>query len=228
MMMLRVTSERSRVRREVEIPAGRGVVLPGILTLPERPSGLVIFAHGSGSGRQSARNTRVAAELRVGGLGTLLVDLLPGEEGLDRRRVFDIALLAERLLAVTRWAERELPGLPVAYFGASTGAAAALRAAGEAGPVLRAVVSRGGRPDLAEDALPRVRVPTLLLVGSRDEDVLELNRQAYRRMSCDRRLLVIPGAGHLFEEGSTLDQVAREAKHWFVTHLALAPSWQAR
>lgn len=213
-----MTHDMRAATREVTIPAG-GRLLQGVLGLPEHPSGLVLFAHGSGSGRLSTRNNRVAAELRCAGLGTLLLDLLTEEESRSRANVFDIPLLAGRLLEATRWAEATCPELPVGYFGASTGAAAALVAAVHAGPVLRAIVSRGGRPDLAAEALPLVAAPTLLIVGGNDEDVLELNRLAYRRMTCQRRLVVVPGAGHLFEEGNTLGEVSVLAQHWFVRHL---------
>ena len=204
----------------IAIRAGE-VDLPGDLTLPPDPTGVVAFAHGSGSSRLSPRNLRVAASLVDAGLGTLLFDLLvPGEE-LDRANVFDIPLLAGRLLAAMRWL-REAPGtaaLPLGYFGASTGAAAALWAAAEAQDEVGAVVSRGGRPDLAGERLALVGAPTLLIVGGADEVVLELNREAMRRLRCERELVVVPGATHLFEEPGTLDAMAVEAKRWFVQHL---------
>jgi len=204
----------------IAIRAGE-VDLPGDLTLPPDPTGVVAFAHGSGSSRLSPRNRRVAASLVDAGLGTLLFDLLvPGEE-LDRANVFDIPLLAGRLLAATRWL-REAPGtaaLPLGYFGASTGAAAALWAAAEAQDEVGAVVSRGGRPDLAGERLALVGAPTLLIVGGADEVVLELNREAMRLLRCERELVVVPGATHLFEEPGTLDAMAVEAKRWFVQHL---------
>lgn len=204
----------------IAIRAGE-VDLQGDLTLPPDPTGVVAFAHGSGSSRLSPRNRRVAASLVDAGLGTLLFDLLvPGEE-LDRANVFDIPLLAGRLLAATRWL-REAPGtaaLPLGYFGASTGAAAALWAAAEAQDEVGAVVSRGGRPDLAGERLALVGAPTLLIVGGADEVVLELNREAMRRLRCERELVVVPGATHLFEEPGTLDAMAVEAKRWFVQHL---------
>ena len=204
----------------IAIRAGE-VDLPGDLTLPPDPTGVVAFAHGSGSSRLSPRNRRVAASLVDAGLGTLLFDLLvPGEE-LDRANVFDIPLLAGRLLAAMRWL-REAPGtaaLPLGYFGASTGAAAALWAAAEAQDEVGAVVSRGGRPDLAGERLALVGAPTLLIVGGADEVVLELNREAMRRLRCERELVVVPGATHLFEEPGTLDAMAVEAKRWFVQHL---------
>ena len=204
----------------IAIRAGE-VDLQGDLTLPPDPTGVVAFAHGSGSSRLSPRNLQVAASLVDAGLGTLLFDLLvPGEE-LDRANVFDIPLLAGRLLAATRWL-REAPGtaaLPLGYFGASTGAAAALWAAAEAQDEVGAVVSRGGRPDLAGERLALVGAPTLLIVGGADEVVLELNREAMRRLRCERELVVVPGATHLFEEPGTLDAMAVEAKRWFVQHL---------
>ena len=204
----------------IAIRAGE-VDLPGDLTLPPDATGVVAFAHGSGSSRLSPRNRRVAASLVDAGLGTLLFDLLvPGEE-LDRANVFDIPLLAGRLLAAMRWL-REAPGtaaLPLGYFGASTGAAAALWAAAEAQDEVGAVVSRGGRPDLAGERLALVGAPTLLIVGGADEVVLELNREAMRRLRCEHELVVVPGATHLFEEPGTLDAMAVEAKRWFVQHL---------
>lgn len=216
--MISNVTDDARERAEVSIPAA-GRMLAGMLALPEGASGLVLFAHGSGSGRFSVRNNRVAAELRCAGLGTLVLDLLTEEESRSRANVFDIPLLAGRLLEATRWAAAMCPDLPVGYFGASTGAAAALVAAVHAGPALRGIVSRGGRPDLAAEALPLVTAPTLLIVGGRDQEVLELNRQAYRRMTCERRLIVVEGAGHLFEEGNTLGEVSTLAQHWFVRHL---------
>ncbi|HMO31038.1 alpha/beta hydrolase [Enterovirga sp.] len=196
--------------------------LEGILGLPEgRAGGIVIFAHGSGSSRLSPRNGYVAAALRRAGLATLLLDLLtPGEEQ-DRRNVFDIGFLASRLVRATRWTaeQAETADVAPAYFGASTGAAAALAAAASLGARIGAVVSRGGRPDLAMPLLPRVRAPTLLLVGSRDGPVIDMNRRAYAELRCEKRLTIIEGAGHLFEEPGTLDQVVRHATNWFVSHL---------
>jgi putative phosphoribosyl transferase len=215
--------------RQASIPAGSRR-LPGTLAWPTHPAGLVLFAHGSGSGRGSPRNLAVAQHLRQAGLGTLLFDLLTEEEAADRRTVFDIDLLAGRLLQATEWLahQPEAAGLSLGYFGASTGAAAALQAAARAAIPIGAVVSRGGRPDLAMASLDRVRAPTLLLVGSRDPEVLELNRQAYRRLTAPKRLVVIPGAGHLFEEPGTLGKVAEWAAEWFVFHLALEQAWRAR
>lgn len=205
---------------EVEIPAG-AFSLAASLTVPDGATGLVIFAHGSGSSRHSPRNRYVAAVLNAHGIATLLLDLLtPGEEN-DRRLVFDIGLLAERLAVATRWAgqDESTLGLPLAYFGASTGAAAALTAAAAPGADIAAVVSRGGRPDLAESgALERVQAPTLLIVGGLDTEVLALNQLARSRMRCPTRLDVVPGATHLFEEPGTLEAVARLAAGWFEEH----------
>lgn len=205
----------------VHIGVDAGVVLPGDLVLPPRPMGLVVFAHGSGSSRHSPRNRHVARQLQRAGMATLLTDLLTPQEDEDETRRFDIALLARRLDAVTQWARQQpaTAALPVGYFGASTGAAAALWAAADQGDTIAAVVSRGGRPDLAgTHALARVTAPTLLLVGGHDGHVLELNRKALARLHCPKRLQVVPGATHLFEEPGTLDQVAREALMWFAEY----------
>jgi putative phosphoribosyl transferase len=204
---------------DVEVPAD-GVRLPGNLGMPEDCIAAVIFAHGSGSSRLSPRNTAVARRLSGAGLATLLFDLLTPTEELDRANVFDTSLLADRLVHATRWLRRqpEIAELPIGYFGASTGAAAALLAAAELRDDIAAVVSRGGRPDLAGPSLARVTAPTLLIVGGRDETVLELNRHAQQRMRCTSRLEVVPGAGHLFEEPGALDVVADLASQWFVTH----------
>jgi len=206
--------------RHVTIPAD-DALLPGDLRLPPVPSGLVVFAHGSGSSRLSPRNIQVAAALTAAGLGTLLFDLLTEREAADRANVFDIPLLAHRLVAATEWAqeEAELHALPVGYFGASTGAAAALCAAADMGNAIRALVSRGGRPDLAGSRLRDVTAPTLLIVGSGDRTVLELNEEALAAMSCTKELVLVPGATHLFEEPGALEQVAAHASRWFVTHL---------
>ncbi len=197
--------------------------LQGFLEVPEKPAGLVIFAHGSGSGRHSPRNQYVAAGLRRSGLGTLLIDLLDLREEADRRNVFDIPLLASRLGEAAEWAAGvpALQGLPIGYFGASTGAGAALLAASRPEDKVAAVVSRGGRPDLASPvALARVRAPTLLIVGSLDEPVIELNKEAMRHMRAETRLVIVPGASHLFEESGTLDQVIDYAERWFSLHFA--------
>ena len=178
---------------------------------------MVLFAHGSGSSRHSPRNNHVARVLHAHSLGTLLLDLLTPEEDLDYSQRFDIPLLARRLLAATRWLreQQQTAALPLAYFGASTGAAAALQAAAELGPEIRALVSRGGRPDLAgTDALARVQCPTLLIVGGRDTEVLELNRQAKALLRCPCELSVVPGATHLFEEAGALEAVAQLAAGW--------------
>ncbi|MGY1669830.1 dienelactone hydrolase family protein [Geodermatophilus sp. SYSU D00710] len=209
---------------EVEVVAG-AVRLAGRLTVPDRPIGVVVFVHGSGSSRHSPRNGYVAGLLQGAGLATLLFDLLTPAEAAHRATVFDIGLLAGRLLQVLAWLRRQ-PGsrsLPLGLFGASTGAAAALWAAAEPGADVAAVVSRGGRPDLAGPRLGEVRAPTLLLVGSRDVDVLELNARAARRLRCEHRLAVVPGATHLFEEPGTLETAAHRARDWFVDHLSRAP-----
>jgi putative phosphoribosyl transferase len=205
---------------EVLIPTGIAK-LPGTLGIPESAIGCVIFAHGSGSSRHSTRNQMVAAELRSAGLATLLFDLLMPAEASDRANVFDIELLAARLSAATTWARasHHLPGLPLGLFGASTGAAAALLAAAE-DKGISAVVSRGGRPDLVGDLLANVRAPTLLIVGSDDHGVIELNRQAGELLTCTKRLVEVPGATHLFEEPGALEHVATLAREWFVQHLS--------
>ena len=200
-------------------------MLPGHLTVPSGCSGVVVFAHGSGSSRLSPRNRLVANSLNEAGLGTLLFDLLtPAEEG-RRDLVFDIELLSERLCQATSWL-RSQPGTAdaaIGYFGASTGAGAALWAAAELGQGIAAVVSRGGRPDLAGPRLGEVEAPTLLIVGGNDEVVLELNRQAQRQLRCENELAVVPGATHLFEEEGALEKVARLAGDWFVEHLSRTP-----
>ena len=206
----------------VQIPAGEGVVLEADLTVFAEVTGLVIFAHGSGSSRLSPRNRHVAELLQRAGFGTLLADLLTVDEEDDRRSVFDIAMLATRLAACTRWAgsDPRTMGLPQGYFGASTGAAAALVAAASM-PQVGAVVSRGGRPDLAGMALARVRAPVLLIVGSADPEVLALNRRAQHELGGAVDLSVVPGATHLFEEPGALDIVAAEAADWFERHLSI-------
>lgn len=210
-------------RREVLIP-GEGVSLPGSLSVPSGAAGIVLFAHGSGSSRLSPRNAQVAEALNEARLATLLFDLLSPGEARDRRNVFDVALLAERLAVATGWLETdpELCTLPLGYFGASTGAAAALWAAAEEGGVA-AVVSRGGRPDLAAPRLAGVRAPTLLIVGGRDEVVLELNRRALELLTCEAELRIVAGATHLFEEPGALEEVSTLAREWFASHLAGAP-----
>jgi len=196
--------------------------LQGLLAVPAQAKGLVIFAHGSGSGRFSPRNNHVARKLQEAGYATLLLDLLTTAEEANRANVFDMQLLASRLIEATDWAERmpQLSGLPMAYFGSSTGAGAALIAAALRDGRIGAIVSRGGRPDLAGRALAQVDASTLLLVGSLDTQVLELNRSAYAMLNCEKDLMVIPGATHLFEEPGTLDLVVDEAIGWFDRYLA--------
>lgn len=195
--------------------------LPGTLAVPARPEALIVFVHGSGSSRMSPRNREVAGALQRRGFATLLFDLLTGDEATDRHKVFDVALLAQRLSAALAWrtGERSIEGLPCGLFGASTGAAAALTVASRSGADIYAIVSRGGRPDLAPAALHAVPAPTLLIVGGEDPEVLELNRSALAAMRCECRLSVVPGATHLFEEPGALDAVATLASDWFATHL---------
>jgi putative phosphoribosyl transferase len=215
----------------VRVPAG-AAVLEGNLEIPEGATGIVLFAHGSGSSRYSPRNRAVARTLQVHGLGTLLLDLLtPDEEMADHasgRLRFDIDLLAERLIGATDWLHGEEPTrkLRVGYFGASTGAGAAIVAAAQRPNMVRAVVSRGGRPDLAGSALTRVRVPTLLIVGGEDRPVLAMNQTALEKLPGKKRLEIIPGATHLFEEPGALEEVARLAAAWFLEFLAPSGSLQ--
>jgi dienelactone hydrolase len=210
---------------EVEIQAGRAV-LSGNLTIPKNAYALVLFAHGSGSSRHSPRNQFVAGTLNDAGLGTLLFDLLtPDEEAIDirtREHRFNIGLLVERLLHATRWVkeQKQARDLRAGYFGSSTGGGAALVAAAELPQDVGAVVSRGGRPDLAGDALPKVQAPTLLIVGGNDDIVIELNEMARDQMRCEVKLETVPGATHLFEEPGALDKVAKLASDWFNAHLA--------
>ncbi|MGZ3252888.1 MAG: dienelactone hydrolase family protein [Burkholderiaceae bacterium] len=194
----------------------------GMLELPSNPIGIVLFAHGNGSSRLSPRNNYVAAELRKVRLGTLLMDLLTPDEDRDYRRRFDIPLLTQRLDAAVSWLQQydSAVSLPVGLFGASTGAAATLQVAALREDDIAAVVSRGGRPDLAGiDALAKVRVPTLLIVGGRDEEVIELNQEAYGVLNCEKRIEIVPGATHLFEEPGTLEIVARLAAKWLLQYL---------
>lgn len=214
---------------EIQIPTGSATLL-GSLTIPENAKALVLFAHGSGSSRHSPRNQFVARTLNRASLGTLLFDLLtPKEETLDintREHRFNIGLLAERLVHATRWTrqQKETRDLQIGYFGSSTGGAAALVAAAELPQDVGAVVSRGGRPDLAGDALPKVQAPTLLIVGSNDDIVIELNEMARDQMRCEVKLEIIPGATHLFEEPGALEQVAKLASDWFVNKIG---TWSA-
>jgi len=205
-------------RRSRSSPAPR---VGGHLTVPDDVHAIVVFAHGSGSSRHSPRNRFVASVLNSGGLGTLLFDLLTPAEELDRANVFDIPLLARRLIDVTSWLRGQPEGrnAAVGYFGASTGAGAALWAAADAEADVAAVVSRGGRPDLAAPRLGDVRAPTLLIVGGYDTVVLELNRDAQSQMRCENQLSIVPGASHLFEEPGTLNMAAELARDWFADHM---------
>jgi dienelactone hydrolase len=209
---------------EIQI-ASDEVQLDGTLEIPDQAGGLVLFAHGSGSSRHSTRNRHVAHQLQAAGLATLLFDLLTKDEervdALTGHLRFDIGFLATRLRLATRWATENEHAAPlrIGYFGSSTGAAAALVAAADKFADIGAVVSRGGRPDLAGDALPLVRAPTLLIVGGADDVVIPLNEEAYARLRCVKRLEIVPGATHLFEESGTLDQVANLAARWFAEHL---------
>jgi len=224
--MAHITTQDA-LEQGVRIKAG-SVTLEGDLHIPERPTGVVLFAHGSGSSRHSPRNRFVAQCLHEAGLATLLIDLLTRqEEAQDRYTAhlrFDIRLLADRLVEVTHWLAQDsrTQTLPIGYFGASTGGGAALVAAAECVDRIRAVVSRGGRPDLAGDALLAVEAPTLLIVGGDDEPVIDLNKQALQQLgSLVKRLVIVPGASHLFEEPGKLDEVARLAADWFNRYLAL-------
>jgi alpha-beta hydrolase superfamily lysophospholipase len=211
----------TKVKKLVHIPVDH-VHIEGMLELPENAKGIVLFAHGSGSSRHSPRNNYVASVLHDCGIGTLLMDLLTPEEDTDYQTRFDIPLLTQRLLIATSWVREETltKDLPLGYFGASTGAAAALQAAAAGGDEISAVVSRGGRPDLAgQKSLGHVACPTLLLVGGWDDVVIELNREAYACMHCEKELSIIPNATHLFEEPGTLEEVACQAATWFVKYL---------
>jgi len=209
----------------VYVNAGR-VTLEGNLLIPAGARGVVMFAHGSGSSRFSARNRQVAEVLRGGGVGTLLIDLLTrAEEDVDMRTAqlrFDIGLLADRLVGASEWLAKqpETRALKLGLFGASTGGGAALVAAARVPERIAAIVSRGGRPDLAGPALPAVQAPTLLIVGGDDAPVIEMNRAAYEQMVCERRMVIVPGASHLFEEPGKIEEVARLAAEWFTQHLA--------
>jgi putative phosphoribosyl transferase len=222
---MRELSSKGKSSNEVKIQIN-SVTLEGNLTIPEGAKGIVVFAHGSGSSRFSSRNRYVAQELQKEGLGTLLFDLLTAEEEridmITAHLRFDIDLLANRLVSVTNWlfSNPETKNLNIGYFGASTGAAAALIAAKEHANVIKAVVSRGGRPDLAEKALPNVKAPTLLIVGGEDYQVIEMNKWALDRLKVEQKeLKIVPGATHLFEEPGTLEQVANLAGEWFKKYL---------
>ena len=211
-----ISSTKMEAPEEVTIRSGH-LRLDGYLVVPPSPLGIVVFAHGSGSGRFSPRNNFVARYLQQGRVATLLIDLLTQDEADDRRKVFDIDLLADRVLLAKAWLEQNdrTKGLGIGYFGASTGAGAALQAAVRDPSSIQAVVSRGGRPDLAETYLSSVATPTMLIVGGNDEPVIEMNLTAYRLLSCPKRFVIVSGATHLFEEPGTLEQVAEHALLWF-------------
>jgi putative phosphoribosyl transferase len=214
-----ISSTKMEAPEEVTIQSGH-LRLDGYLVVPPSPLGIVVFAHGSGSGRVSPRNNFVARYLQQGRVATLLIDLLTQDEADDRRKVFDIDLLADRVLLAKAWIEQDerTKGLGIGYFGASTGAGAALQAAVRDPSSIQAVVSRGGRPDLAETYLSSVSAPTMLIVGGNDEPVIEMNLAAYRLLSCPKRLVFVSGATHLFEEPGALEQVAEHALLWFQQH----------
>jgi dienelactone hydrolase len=218
------TKDELQLEQVIDIPSGN-VQLEGELKVPQRATGIVLFAHGSGSSRHSPRNQYVARTIREAGVGTLLFDLLTkDEEAIDSYTAelrFDIEFLARRLVDATNWitSEPATQHLRIGYFGSSTGAAAALIGAVELSNIVSAVVSRGGRPDLAGDALPRVKAPTLLIVGGNDDVVIGLNEEAYAKLTCEKELKIVPGATHLFEEPGTLEQVARLASEWFKNKL---------
>lgn len=224
-MMNIIESQAEAVNKSVHIIVGN-VVLEGELKIPANAPGVVLFAHGSGSSRHSPRNQFVAGVIREAGIGTLLFDLLTHDEerqdAVSGALRFDIGLLAKRLIGVTRWLDKqpETKGLKVGYFGASTGGGAALVAAAELGDRISAVVSRGGRPDLAGDSLPGVKSPTLLVVGGHDEMVICLNDDAFEKLQCEKDFRIVPGATHLFEEPGKLEQVAQISANWFQTHMA--------
>lgn len=225
-MVLRAKQPQSEsIERLVHVPAD-GVTLEGALVIPGGAKGVVLFAHGSGSSRHSPRNNYVARVLQAGALGTLLIDLLTEREDATYETRFDIDLLARRLTATTEWLVEQpaTQHLDMGYFGASTGAAAALRAAADVGLRIKAIVSRGGRPDMAESALDRVQAPTLLIVGGRDDVVIELNQRAFERLRGVKELVIVPGATHLFEEPGALEEVARLAARWFGRYLGSTPS----
>ena len=221
---MKIKQKGDNEERPVKVSAGK-VTLEGILGVPKSARGVVLFAHGSGSGRHSPRNRYVAEVFRKVGLATLLIDLLtPAEEAVDLRTMhlrFNIELLAERLVGATDWIRRnaETQKPRTGYFGASTGAAAALVAAVERSDIIDAIVSRGGRPDLAGAALPRVKAPTLLIVGGKDIPIIGINQDALNQLYVEKELVIIPGATHLFEELGALDQVAQLAANWFLRHL---------
>jgi putative phosphoribosyl transferase len=213
------------VEREIEIPLDSTDIIRGTLDIAEQTKGIIVFAHGSASNRLSPRNKYVASALREKGFGTLLFDLLTDkEESIDlqtRQFAFDIGLLTKRLVLATRWCgeNEDTKHLPIGYFGASTGAAAALSAAAQLGDTIKAVVSRGGRPDLVINVLPSVKAPTLLIVGGDDSIVIDLNKRAAKYLRVENALIIVPGAGHLFEEPGALEHVARASAYWFESYL---------
>jgi putative phosphoribosyl transferase len=227
--MTKANVKQERLERIAHIPVN-GITLEGALLIPADCSGIVLFAHGSGSSRHSPRNNFVAQMLQGAELGTLLLDLLTREEDASYANRFDIDLLTWRLERATQWVMEQprSKSLDIGYFGASTGAAAALQAAATFGNSIGAVVSRGGRPDLAMAALPNVESPTLLIVGGLDYEVLELNRRVYQKLKTEKHLEIVPGATHLFEEPGTLQEVARLAAQWFNRHLGRKPVQDAR
>jgi putative phosphoribosyl transferase len=227
--MTKANVKQERLERIAHIPVN-GITLEGALLIPADCSGIVLFAHGSGSSRHSPRNNFVGQVLQGAGLGTLLLDLLTREEDASYANRFDIDLLTWRLERATQWVMEQprSKSLDIGYFGASTGAAAALQAAATFGNSIGAVVSRGGRPDLAMAALPNVESPTLLIVGGLDYEVLELNRRVYQKLKTEKHLEIVPGATHLFEEPGTLQEVARLAAQWFNRHLGRKPVQDAR
>lgn len=208
-------------KEQITIPVAKGVHLDGELIIPEKAQGLVIFSHGSGSSRFSPRNTYVASQLHLQNMATLLFDLLTEEEDEFRAKRFDIDLLTERLDKATNWIsqQNEVHGLPLGYFGASTGAASALKAAARQGERIKAVVSRGGRPDLAVDEIPAVSAAALFIVGGEDHYVIQQNEMAFHLINTNKQLEIIPGAGHLFEESGSLEQVAELAGEWYKKYL---------
>jgi putative phosphoribosyl transferase len=212
-------AQRSDAERLVEVKVGQ-VLLPGIFGLPG-PRGVVVFAHRSGNGRLNPRNAMVARMLQEGGLATFRVDLLLPDEAQVLHNIFDIRLLADRLLAATEWVmqQQETKGLRIGYMSTSNGTAAALQAAARLPEAIGAVVSRGGRPDLARTFLPNVKAPTLLLVGENDPAATEQNQKAYQQLGCPKEMIIVPGASHLFEEPGTFDQVAVHARAWFLRYL---------
>jgi putative phosphoribosyl transferase len=212
-----------QIEQEIMIRSGQSN-LRAIMGMPKNPVGVIAFAHGSGSGRLSTRNNFVAHILQDAGFATLLADLLEEWEEADRRKVFDIDLLAERLVIITEWlkASSETSGLEIGYFGASTGAAAALQTASQQKTDVTAVVSRGGRPDLVMDYLPLVEAPTLLLVGGRDDYVIDANKRAFMALNCEKKFEIVPGATHLFEEPGALDKVAESSRDWFLKYMEVS------